>query len=112
MEMEVEAEAPQSAQQGMVKRMVVVDKKVAEDLAEQKIQKEDVQGVKGAKVKKTGEIVGNGFEIIKGSQGRAARLKIKDGLWEVRRGHKVHGGERRRKNILSRIAARERGTLK
>jgi len=64
------------------------------------------------KVGAGGKIVGSGFEPVKGSEGRVARLRVREGLWEVRRGRKIHGGERRRKNTLSRIAARERGTLK
>jgi len=68
--------------------------------------------VQGFHVRGAGTIVGSYIQPLKGSGGSVARLKVQEGLWEVRRGHKVHGGERRRKNVLSRIAARERGTLK
>ena len=78
----------------------------AEELARAKI-------IDGFKVKGAGDgtIVGNWLQHVKGSLGSAAQLKIQEGLWEVKRGRKIHGGERRRKNVLSRIAAKERGTL-
>lgn len=58
-----------------------------------------------------GTIAGSYFTPVKGSMGSVAQIKIQEGLWEIKRGRKIHGGERRRKNVLSRIAARARGTL-
>ena len=69
--------------------------------------------IDGFKVKGAGNgiLKGNWLQHVKGSSGTVAQLKIQEGLWEVKRGRKIHGGERRRKNVLSRIAAKERGTL-
>jgi len=94
-----------------VKKVVINTPPGAEerDVLEGKV---DGRVVKGLKVRGAGTIVGSFVEPVKGTGGSMARLKVKEGMWEVRRGHKVHGGERRRKNVLSRIAARERGTLK
>ena len=68
--------------------------------------------VLGVKIEAPGRIAGGFFDHVKGSMGTVARIKVREGLWEVKRGRKIHGGERRRKNVLSRIAAKERGTLK
>lgn len=67
---------------------------------------------KGVKIDARGVVCGTGFAPVAGMEGRVARIKVKEGLWEVKRGRKIHGGERRRKNVLSRIAAKARGTLK
>jgi len=58
-----------------------------------------------------GAIVGSYVDPVKGSLGSVGRIKVQEGIWEVKRGVKLFGGERRRKNVLSRIAARARGTL-
>lgn len=74
---------------------------------------EDVRKkIDGVTVKAPGVLHGSYFQSVKGSEGKALRLQVKEGMWEVKRGVKLFGGERRRKNVLSRIAARERGTLK
>lgn len=95
----------------LVKKVVI---NTAPGVEERDVMEGKVDGrvVKGLKVRGAGTIVGSFVEPVKGTGGSVARLKVKEGMWEVRRGHKVHGGERRRKNVLSRIAARERGTLK
>lgn len=43
-----------------------------------------------------GKISGTGVELVKGSNGTLGQIKVTEGLWEDRRGHKVDGGERRR----------------
>ena len=68
--------------------------------------------VKGVKIEAPGRIAGSYFDHVQGSMGTVARIEVQEGMWEVKRGRKIHGGERRRKNVLSRIAARKRGTLK
>ena len=73
--------------------------------------KEGMSRVKGFKVEGAGTVVGPWAELVKGTRGRVARVVVREGMWAVARGKKIHGGERRRKNVLSRIAARERGTL-
>ena len=74
--------------------------------------REGMGKVKGFKVEGAGTVVGPWAELVKGTRGRVARVRVREGMWAVERGRKIHGGERRRKNVLSRIAARERGTLK
>ncbi|MCJ1350754.1 MAG: hypothetical protein MMC33_000735 [Icmadophila ericetorum] len=73
---------------------------------------DDVKPVAGMKVKGARTIVGPYVESVKGTGGSVAIIRVKEGMWEERRGHKVDGGERRKHNVRSRIAAKERGTLK
>lgn len=68
--------------------------------------------VMGLTVRGARTIVGKRVELVKGSGGSVATLKAAEGLWEVRRGHKVHGGERRRKYVLSLIARKAKAALK
>lgn len=53
-------------------------------------------------------IVGSYLQPIKGTNGTAAVLKVIEGMWEDRRGHKVHGGERRRAETLHKLRVAER----
>lgn len=73
---------------------------------------DEVKPVVGMKVKGARTIVGPYVEPVKGTGGSVAVIRVKEGMWEEKRGHKVDGGERRKHNVRSRIAAKERGTLK
>lgn len=70
------------------------------------------KGIQDVKVRAPGKVSGSYYSPVKDSEGKAIRIKVREGMWEVKRGRKLYGGERRRKNVLSRIAARARGTLK
>ncbi|EME80182.1 uncharacterized protein MYCFIDRAFT_101452, partial [Pseudocercospora fijiensis CIRAD86] len=72
-----------------------------------KVDEKEVVPVSGTKIVRANTIGGTGIEYVKGQQG-AAVLKVKDGLWEQRRGHKVDGGERRRAEVRAKRAAAER----
>ena len=61
----------------------------------------------GFKIIEGGSIGGTGIEAVKGHQG-VARLRIKEGLWEERRGHKIDGGERRKAEVRYKRRAQER----
>jgi hypothetical protein len=63
-----------------------------------------VQGVilKGSKT-----IKGSFVEPVKGGQGLKARIRLQEGIWEVRRGHKVDGGERRKAEVRAKRRAAE-----
>ncbi|KAK5132250.1 hypothetical protein LTR08_009238 [Meristemomyces frigidus] len=65
------------------------------------------QLVTGVKIVQANTIGGTGIEPIKGYQG-VARLRVKEGLWEQRRGHKVDGGERRKAEVRYKRRAQER----
>lgn len=53
-------------------------------------------------------IAGPHIEPVKGAGGMVARLRVKEGLWEDRRGHKVDGGERRKAEVRAKRRAAER----
>ena len=61
----------------------------------------------GVKIVQANSIGGTGIEAVKGYQG-VARLRVKEGLWEQRRGHKVDGGERRKAEVRYKRRAAER----
>lgn len=66
-----------------------------------------IQPVAGLKIVHGMAIGGTGVEYVKGHQG-VARLRVKDGLWEQKRGHKVDGGERRKAQVRAKRRAAER----
>lgn len=72
-----------------------------------KVGRKEVSPVKGTKIVRANTIGGTGIEYLKGYQGVAV-LKVKEGLWEQKRGHKVDGGERRRAEVRAKRAAAER----
>ena len=51
-------------------------------------------------------ISGHGVQAVKGHQGLAV-LKVQEGLWEQKRGHKVDGGERRKAEVRAKRRAAE-----
>lgn len=63
--------------------------------------------VKGMKIIHGNSIGGTGVEYVKGHQG-VARLRVQEGLWEQKRGHKVDGGERRKAMVRFKRRAAER----
>lgn len=63
--------------------------------------------VGGVKIVRLSTISGTGVEQVGGHQG-VARLRVKEGLWEQRRGHKVDGGERRKAEVRAKRRAAER----
>ncbi|KAK5112931.1 hypothetical protein LTR62_003753 [Meristemomyces frigidus] len=72
-----------------------------------KIDVSKAQPVAGVKIVAGNTIGGTGVEGVKGYQG-VARLRVKEGLWEERRGHKVDGGERRKAEVRYKRRAQER----
>lgn len=55
--------------------------------------------VKGMKVVGAHTIIGPHVQLVKGSNGSVAKIKIQDKMWEEKRGHKVDGGERRKAQV-------------
>ena len=55
----------------------------------------------GVKVGAKGEVMGPYWKAVAGTMGRVARMQIEEGMWEVARGRKLYGGERRRKYNLA-----------
>lgn len=64
----------------------------------------EVVTLKGVKVKGAQRVVGSHVLPAKGG----AQIKATEGLWEIRRGRKIDGGERRRAEVRSKRRAAER----
>jgi hypothetical protein len=60
------------------------------------------------KVRGKNGIEGPHVDMVKGTAGLKARIAVKEGLWEERRGHKVDGGERRKAEVRSKRRAEVR----
>ncbi len=73
---------------------------------------DEVKPVKGLKVRGAHTIIGPHVELVEGSRGNVARIKVKEGLWEQRRGHKVDGGERRKAEVRAKRRSEERSTTR
>jgi len=63
--------------------------------------------VQGVVIKGASTIKGSHVELVKGSAGLRARIRLREGIWEIRRGHKVDGGERRKASVRAKRRATE-----
>lgn len=66
-----------------------------------------IRGVQGVVVQGAQTIKGSFVEQVKGSSGLKARLRMREGIWEETRGHKVDGGERRKAEVRAKRRAAE-----
>jgi len=62
--------------------------------------------VSGVHIKGAHTIVGPHVQPLKG--GKAAKIEVKEGLWEDRRGHKIDGGERRQAEVRAKRRGEEK----
>ncbi|KAF4629347.1 hypothetical protein G7Y89_g8801 [Cudoniella acicularis] len=67
---------------------------------------ESLVPVKGVRIKGAHTIVGPHVQPLKG--GKAAKIEVKEGLWEERRGHKIDGGERRQAEVRAKRRGEEK----
>jgi len=89
----------------MMKRIINVD---PENPPSSDAELRKASRVIGLRIKDSHTIYGPHVELVKGSNGSAAHIKVKEGLWEHRRGHKVDGGERRKAEVRAKRRAAER----
>ncbi len=68
----------------------------------------DLRKVAGVRLANGHMIQGPYVQPTKGSNGSVATLKVQEGLWEHRRGHKVDGGERRKAEVRFKRGVEER----
>jgi len=71
-------------------------------------QLKDARPILGVKQKGAHTVYGSHVEPIKGTGGAAAVIRVKEGMWEHVRGHKVDGGERRKAEVRSKRRAAQR----
>ncbi|KAK4924118.1 hypothetical protein LTR28_012424 [Elasticomyces elasticus] len=70
-------------------------------------QPRKVQPVPGLRIVRANTIGGR-VQHVKGEGNDVARIVVKEGLWEQRRGHKVDGGERRKAEVRAKRRSEER----
>ncbi|KAL1994647.1 hypothetical protein VTN49DRAFT_2117 [Thermomyces lanuginosus] len=62
----------------------------------------------GMRIHRGNQIKGPYLQPLKGTNGTAALIRVVEGMWEDKRGHKVDGGERRRAEVRAKRRAAER----
>ena len=72
----------------------------------------NIQPVAGMKVQGARTIIGPYISLLKGTRGCEARIKVQEGMWEVKRGVKVDGGERRKVQVRRKRLLEERKTTR
>lgn len=90
-----------------IKKMVVNE---SEESLREKRDRGNLKPVEGMKVRGARTIVGPYVQPVKGTNGSVATIKIQEGMWEVRRGVKVDGGERRKVQVRRKRLLQERKT--
>lgn len=92
---------------GFTKLILNVPKGAATYTLEQGQKTSDLQKPHGVTLREGHTIAGSYVMPMKGSHGSAATISVTEGMWEDRRGHKVHGGERRRAETLHKLRVAE-----
>jgi hypothetical protein len=90
-------------------RKIVVNVPAGQDAPSQSLDK--IKPVQGTKVVRSNLIGGSYVEAIKERPG-TAKIVAKEGLWEVKRGHKIDGGERRKAEVRYKRRVEERKTTR
>ncbi|CAD0084256.1 unnamed protein product [Aureobasidium vineae] len=90
-------------------RKIVVNVPAGQDKPSQPLDK--IKPVQGTKVVRSNIIGGSFVEAIKETPG-AAKIVAKEGLWEIKRGHKIDGGERRKAEVRYKRRVEERKTTR
>ncbi|KAK3167915.1 hypothetical protein OEA41_004361 [Lepraria neglecta] len=90
-----------------VKKMIV--NQPAETVAKG-VETGQLKPVEGMKVVGARTIVGPYVQPVKGTSGSVATIRVQEGMWEVRRGTKVDGGERRKVQVRRKRLLAERKT--
>ena len=86
-------------------RKVVVNVPVGAEAPTEPV--DTLSSVQGVVVKGAKTIKGSYLEAVKGSGGLKARIRLQEGIWEIRRGHVVDGGERRKAEVRAKRRAAE-----
>ena len=74
------------------------------------MEKGTLRPVEGMKVRGLSNIAGPFVEPVKGTGGSVGVIRVREGMWEVRRGVKVDGGERRKAQVRRKRLLAERKT--
>lgn len=71
---------------------------------------DQLRPVHGMKIVGVRAIAGPFVQSVKGTRGSVATIKVQEGMWEVKRGVKVDGGERRKVQVRRKRLLEERRT--
>jgi hypothetical protein len=82
----------------------------SEEALMQDVDYRKLKAVEGMKVRGARTIVGPYVQPVKGTSGSVATIKIQEGMWEIKRGIKVDGGERRKIQVRRKQLLQERKT--
>ena len=103
-EVPVSGNSPATATLSPGKRKIVVNVAAGGSALEKPA--EQLVPAKSLSIKGAQTIVGPHVQPLKGGQG--AKIVVKEGLWEDRRGHKIDGGERRQAEVRAKRRGEER----
>ena len=78
--------------------------------SQSQLNTDTLKPVEGMKVVGARTIVGPYIKAVKGSKGAEAIVRVQEGMWEIRRGVKVDGGERRKAQVRRKRLLEERKT--
>ncbi|KAL8936076.1 MAG: hypothetical protein Q9216_005119 [Gyalolechia sp. 2 TL-2023] len=78
-------------------RKVIVN--VPPDVPISELRQQELKPVSGLQVLGARTIAGPFVELMKGTSGSVATIRVQEGMWEQRRGQKVDGGERRKVQV-------------
>jgi len=73
---------------------------------------EKLAPLKDVRMKGAHTVVGPQVLPVKGTSGKLSKIEVRDGLWEVKRGHKIDGGERRQAMVRALRDAAERKAIR
>ncbi|KAI5204347.1 hypothetical protein E4T38_04795 [Aureobasidium subglaciale] len=90
-------------------RKIIVNVPAGQDKPSRSL--DQIKPVQGTKVIRSNIIGGPSVEAIKEKPG-AAKIVAKEGLWEIKRGHKIDGGERRKAEVRYKRRVEERKTTR
>ncbi|KAJ5766379.1 uncharacterized protein N7511_003995 [Penicillium nucicola] len=102
---DIEARASANMLPGMVKALV----NLAPDATEFVYNKDfEIKNFAQMRIHHATSPKGPYLQPLKGSKGTAATISVQEGMWEDKRGHKVDGGERRRREVRNKQRLDER----
>jgi len=87
-------------------RKIIVN--IPTDVSTSDVPPEELTPIKGLKIRGAHTIVGPHVEHVKGGKFAVARISVKEGLWEDRRGRKIDGGERRQAEVRAKRKSAEK----
>lgn len=104
----LKATSPNTAMGQLRTKKLIVNE--SEEALREELDYRNLKAVEGMKVLGARTIVGPYVQPVKGTSGSVATIKIQEGMWEVKRGIKVDGGERRKVQVRRKRLLQERKT--